>query len=186
MFCSFFIFNCALEKISDNFPHAPKLVRCLSNELQLWTEKKEQCLKEGAFSSVAQSCLTLRLHGLQHARPPCPSPTPRAYSDSYPLSQRCHPTTSFSAIPFSYCLQSFPASGSFLMSQFFASGSQNIGVSASASVPSSEYSRLIIFRIDWLDLLVVQRTLKSLLQHHSSTASILHCSAFFIVQLWHP
>ena len=186
MFCSFFIFNCALEKISDKFPHAPKLVRCLSNELHLWTEKKEQCLKEGAFSSVAQSCLTLRPHGLQNARPPCASPTPRAYSDWYPLSQWCHPTTSFSVIPFSYCLQSFPASGSFLMSQFFASGSQNLGVSASASVPSSEYSRLIIFRMDWLDLLVVQRTLESLLQHHSSTASICHCSAFFIVQLWHP
>ena len=74
-------------------------------------------------------------YGLQHARPPCPSPTPRAYSNSCPSTQGCHPTTSSSAIPFSSCLlQSFPASGSFPMSQFFASSGQSIGVSASASV----------------------------------------------------
>ena len=73
-------------------------------------------------------------HGLQHARPPCPSPTPRVYSNSCPLSRWCHPTISSSVIPFSSCLQSFPASGSFLMSQLFASGSRSIGVSASAPV----------------------------------------------------
>ena len=84
------------------------------------------------FSSVTQSCLTL--HGLQHARLPCPSPTPRAYSNSCPLSHWCHPIISSSVISFSSCLQSFPASGSFQMSQFFASGCQRIGVSASASV----------------------------------------------------
>ena len=73
------------------------------------------------------------------------------------------------------------------MSQFFASGDQSIGVSASASVsPSNEYSGLISFRIDWFYLLAVQGTLKSLLQHHSSKASILQCSAFFIVQFSHP
>ena len=86
------------------------------------------------FSSVTQSCLTLRPHGLQHARPPCPSPTPGAYSNSYPLSQWCHPTISSSVVPFSPCLQSFPALGSFPMSQFFASGGQSIGVSSLASV----------------------------------------------------
>ena len=73
-------------------------------------------------------------HGLQHTRPPCPSPAPRVYSNSCPLSQWCHPTISSSVIPFPSCLQSFPASGSFPMSQFFASGSQSIRVSASASV----------------------------------------------------
>ena len=73
-------------------------------------------------------------HGLQHARLPCPSATPRAYSNSYPLSQQCQPTISSSAIPFPSHLQSLPASGSFQMSQFFASGGQSIGVSASASV----------------------------------------------------
>ena len=85
-------------------------------------------------SSVAQSCPTLWPHGLQHARPPCPSPTPRVYSNSCPLSQWCCPAISSSVIPFSSHLQSFRALGSFQMSQFFASGGQSIGVSASASV----------------------------------------------------
>ena len=86
------------------------------------------------FSSVTQSCQTLWPHGLQHTRPPCPSPTPRAYSNSSPLSRWCHPTISSSFIPFSSHLQSFPASGSFPMSQFFTSGGQRIGVSASILV----------------------------------------------------
>ena len=73
-------------------------------------------------------------HGLQHARPPCLSPTLRAYSNSCPLSQWCHPTISSSVVTFSFCLQSFPASGSFPMSQFFALSGQSIGVSALASV----------------------------------------------------
>jgi len=86
------------------------------------------------FSSVAQSCPTLQSHESQHTRPPCPSPTPGVYSDSCPLSQWCHPTISSSVISFASRLQSFPPSGSFQMSQFFASGGQSIGVSASASV----------------------------------------------------
>ena len=73
-------------------------------------------------------------HGLQHARLPCPSPTPGAYSTSCPLHRWCHPTISFSVVPFSSCLQSFPASGSFQMSRFFASGARSTGVSASSSV----------------------------------------------------
>ena len=76
---------------------------------------------------------SLQPHGLQHTRPPCPSPTPRVYSNSCPLSQWCHPTISSFVVPF-FCLQSFPASGSFPMSQFLASGGQSIGASASASV----------------------------------------------------
>ena len=90
------------------------------------------------FSSVTQSCSPLCEHGvphgLQHTRPPCPSPTPGAYSNLCPLSWWCHPTISSSVIPFSSRRQSFPASGSFQMSQFFASGSQSIRTSASASV----------------------------------------------------
>ena len=78
---------------------------------------------------------SLQPHGLQHTRPPCPSPTPRIYSNSRPLTRWCHPAISSSVVPFSSRLQSFPASGSFQMSQFFPSGSQSIGVSASASVP---------------------------------------------------
>ena len=77
---------------------------------------------------------SLQTHGLQHTRPPCPSPTPGAYSNSHPSRWWCHPTISSSVIPFSSCLQSFPASGSFPVSWFFASGGQSIGVSASASV----------------------------------------------------
>jgi len=79
---------------------------------------------------------SLRPHGLQRAGFPCPSPTPGAYSNSCPSSRWCHPTISSSAVPFSSCLQSFPASGSFLVSQFFASGGQSIGVSTSTSVLS--------------------------------------------------
>ena len=87
------------------------------------------------FSSVTQSCLTLCVtHGLQHSKLPCPSPTPRACSNSRPLSRWYHPTILSSIVPFSSCLQSFPASGFFPMSQFFKSGGQSIGVSASASV----------------------------------------------------
>ena len=122
---------------------------------------------------------SLRPHGLHHARPPCPSPSPEVYSNSCPLSQWCHPTISFSVVPFSFRLQSFPASGSFPVSHFFTSGSQSIGVSASASVLPMNSQDLISFRIDCLDLLAVQGTLKSLLQHHSSKASILQCSAFY-------
>ena len=96
----------------------------------------------------------------------CPSPSPRSCSNSCPLSWWCHSTISSSVIPLSFCLQSFPASGSFPMSQFFTSGGQNYwSFSISAS---NEYSGLFSFRIDWLDLLAVQQTLKILLQHHSS------------------
>ena len=117
--------------------------------------------------------------------PPCPSPAPRAYTNSCPSCRWCYPTISSSVVPFSSCLQSLPASGSFPMSPFFASGGQSIGVSTSA-VPSNEHPGLISFRMHWLDLLAVQGTLKSLLQHHSSKASILWRSAFFRIQLSHP
>ena len=102
-----------------------------------------------------------------------------------PLSQWCHPAISSSVVPFPR-LHSFPASGSFQISQFFASGGQSIGSFSFNISPSNEHSGLISFRMDWLNLLAVQGTLKSLLQHHSSKASILQRSAFFIVQLWHP
>ena len=124
-------------------------------------------------------------HESQHARPPCPSPTPRVYSNSCPSSQWCHPAIASSVVPFSSCLQSLPASRSFPMGQLFAWGGQGIGVSVSFSVsPSNEHAGLI-FRMDWLDLLAVQGTLKSLLQHHSSKASIFWHSSFFTVQFSH-
>ena len=124
-------------------------------------------------------------HGLQHIRPPCPSPTPGVYSNSSQLSGWCHPTISFSVVPFSSCLQPFPASGSFLMSILCIRWPKYWSFSFSSS-PSNEYSGLFSFGIDWFDLLAVQGTLKSLLQHHSSKASILWCSTFFIVQVSHP
>ena len=121
-------------------------------------------------------------HGLQHARLSCPSQTPRAYSNSCPLSQWCHPTISFSVVCFSSHLQSFPATGSFPISQFLASGGQSIGVSASASVlPMNIQDWFLLGWTGWISL-AVQGTLKSLLQYHSSKASICWCSTFCIVQ----
>ena len=115
-------------------------------------------------------------HGLQHARPPCPSPTPRVYSNSCPSSRWCHPTISSSVVLFS-CFQSFPASGSFPWSQFYTSGGKSIGASVSVVLINiQDWSSLG----SWLDLLADQGTLKGLLQHHSSKVSILRCSAFFI------
>ena len=126
---------------------------------------------------------SLRPHESQHARHPCPSPTPGVHSNSRPLSRWCHPAISCFVIPFSSCSQSLPASESFPMSQLFAWGGQSFSFSI---IPSKEIPGLISFRMDWLDLLAVQGTLNSLLQHHSSKASILLCSAFYIVQLSHP
>ena len=130
-------------------------------------------------------------HGLQHSRLPCLSPSPRVCSSSCSLIWWCHPTILSSVIPFS-CLQSSPVSGSFPMSWLLSSGGQHIGASASdlpmsdwSDLPVSDYSRLIFFRIDWFDLLAVQGTLNSLLQHHKLKASVLWCSVFFMVQLSH-
>ena len=96
---------------------------------------------------------SLRPHGLQHTRLSCPSPTPRACSNSCPLSRWCHPTISSSVVPFSSCLQSFPASGSFQMSQFFKSGGQSIEVSASASVlPMTVQDWFLLGWTGWISL----------------------------------
>ena len=128
---------------------------------------------------------SLKPHGLQHTKLPCTWLTPGTCSNSWPSSWWFHPTISSSVIPFSSCLQSFLASGSFQMSQFFASGGQSIGVSASASVSLMNIQDW--FPLGWTGLILAfQGTLKSLLQHHSSKASILRCSTFFIVQLSHP
>ena len=123
---------------------------------------------------------SLRPHELQHARPRCPSPAPGVYPSLCPSSRWCHPAISSSVIPFSSCLQSFLASGSFPMSQRPKYWSFSFSIS-----PSNEYSGLISFRMDWFDLLAVQGTLKSLLQHHTLKASILWHSAFFMVQFSH-
>ena len=166
--------------------------RALENPDIEGPHRRHESKRRGVYSSVQSVQFSFSVmsnslwpHGLQHTRLPCPSPTPAAYSNSCPLHWWCHPTVSSSVTPFFSCLQSFLVSASFPMSRFFALGGQSIGVLASASV-SNEHPGLISFRMDWLDLLAVQGTLKSLIQHHSSKASILWRSAFFIVQLSHP
>ena len=128
------ICNVELETVSVNFTYSvtPKSIG-LSSILH-WSLTHTWC--QNIVSSVSSSDVSNSLwpHGLQQARTPCPSPTPRVYSNSRPLSQWYHPTISSSVVPFSSCLQSFPALWSFQMSQFFTSGGQSIGVSASTSV----------------------------------------------------
>ena len=124
---------------------------------------------------------------MQHARPPCPSPTPGVYSNSCPLGRWCHLTISSSVvhISFSSHLQSFPASGSFQRSHFFTSDGQSIEVSASSSIlPMNIQDWFPLGWTAWNPLHF--KGLSSLLQHHSSKASILRCSAFLIVQFSHP
>ena len=127
---------------------------------------------------------SLRPHESQHARPPCPPPTSRAYSNSCPLSRWCHPTSSSSVVPFSSCLQCFPASGSFQMSQPFAWGGQSTGVSSASVLPMNIQDWFPLGLTSWISL--QSKGLKSLLHHHSWKASILWRSAFFTVQLSHP
>ena len=138
---------------------------------------------EGKFSRLVVSYSLLH-HRLQHARLHCSSPTPGAYSNSCPLSHWWLPTSSSSVIPFSSCLQSFPASGSFPMSQLFTSGGQIIGVSASTSVLPKNAQDWSLAWTGWLSL-QSKGLFKSLLQHHSSKASILWHSAFFMVSNSH-
>ena len=124
---------------------------------------------------------SLRPHGLQHARLPCPSLSPTVYSNSCPLIQWCHPTISPSVIPFSSCHQSFPSSGSFPLSRLFPSRGQNISFSIS---PSNKYLELISFRMDSLDLLAVQGNLKCLLRHRILKPSIFGCCRLPTTVFW--
>ena len=119
---------------------------------------------------------SLRPHGSQLARPPCPSPIPGVYSNSCPSSRWCHPAISSSVVPFSSCPQSPPASHQEAKVLEFQLQHQSF----------HEHLGVISFRMDWLDLLAVQGTLKSLLQHHSSKPSVLQSSTLFIVQLSYP
>ena len=127
----------------------------------------------------------LQPHELQHTRPPCPSPTPRVHSHSCPSSRCCHPAIS-SCRPL-LLLPPIPPSIRVFSNELTLPMRWPKYLSFSFSIsPSREIPGLISFRMDWLDLLAVQGTLKSLLQHHSSKASILRCSAFFTVQVSHP
>ena len=139
-------------------------------------------LTVGCFSSVqlSRSVMSdsLRPHESQHAKPPCPSPTPGVQSYSCPSSRWCHPAISSSVIPFSSCPQSLPESVFSNDSTLRMRWPKYCSFSFSIS-PSKELPGLISFRMDWLGVLTVRGTLKSLLQHHSSKASILWCWAFF-------
>ena len=148
-----------------------------------WCQLHSNLSVQFSYSVMSNS---LQPHGLQHARPPCLSPTPEIYSNSCSLSRWCHSTISSSVTLFFSCLQYFPASESFSVSQFFASGGQSTGVSASASVLPMNIQDW--FPLGLTDLICLQSkgTLKSLLQHYCSKASILQHSAFFMVQLSHP
>ena len=137
------------------------------------------------FCSIAVMSYSLQPDGLQHARFPCSLPSLRVCSDSRPLSRWCLLTISSSVSHFSSCLQSFPASvfsnELVLCIRWPEDWSFTFNIS-----PSNEFSGLISARTDWFDLLAVQGTLKSLLQHHRSKGSIFWCSAYFTVQLSHP
>ena len=126
---------------------------------------------------------SLQPHGPQHARPPRPSPSPEVCPGSCPLHWRRHPAVSSSHALLSFYPQSFPSSESFPMSQVFISGEQNIGASASASVLPVNIQGWFPLRVTGLISLLSKELFKSLLQHHSSKASILQCSTFFTVQL---
>ena len=154
-------------------------------ELTLSQVKKLNQPKGSVQFSLSVVSNSLQLHEPQHARPPCPSPTPRVYPNSRPLGRWCHPTISSSVVLLSSCPQSFPASGYFQKSALHIRWPKNWSFSFSIN-PSNEHPGQISLRMDWLDVLAVQGTLKSLLQHYNSKASLLWYSAFFIVQLSHP
>ena len=129
---------------------------------------------------------SLRPQELQHARPPCPSPTPGVHSHSRPSTHWCHPAISYSVIPFLLLPPIPPSIRIFSNESTLRMRWPKYWSFSFSIIPSKEIPGLICFRMDWLDLLAVQGTLKSLLQHHSLKASILRHSAFFTVQLSHP
>ena len=125
---------------------------------------------------------SLQRHGLQHARLPCPSPSPGVYSNLFPLSQWCHSTILSSVVPFSSCLQSFPASGSFLMSQLFAPGSQSIGVWASASVLPMNIQGW--FPLGWTGLISLESRGLSHIYKTDNQQDILYSTGTLLSILW--
>ena len=133
-----------LDDITDSIDMSLSKLQEMVKDREAWCAGVQWGSVQFSRSVVSNS---LQPHGLQHNRLPCSSPTPGAYSNSCPSSWRCDPTTKSSVVP-SFCLQYFPVSGSFQMSQFFPSGGQSIGVSALASV----FPMRISFRMDWLDL----------------------------------
>ena len=158
-----FLLNFLSEKLNKkSIGLAKKFIQLFSHEIALVV-----------LVAVVQSLSCVRLCDPMDSRPLCPSPSPGVCPSSCPLNWWWHPTVSFSVTPLSSCPQSFPVLESFPMNQLFASSGQSIGASASGLVLLNEYSGFISFKIDRFDLLALQGTVKSLLQHHSLKASIL-------------
>ena len=153
-----------------------------------WATGEDQFMVQFSSVQFSRSVVSdsLRPHELQHARPPCPSPTPGVHSNSRSSSRWCHTAISSFVIPFSSCPQSLPASESFSSESTLHMRWPKYWSFSFSIIPSKEHPGLISFRMDWLDLHAVQGTLKSLLQYYSSKVSILQRSAFFTVQLSHP
>ena len=169
-----------LYTISEQSTETQLLQGKESHHIWLWCHKSSV-----QFSSVTESCPTLRPHESQHARLPCPSPSPGVQSNSHPLSQWCHPAISSSVVPFSSHPQSLPTSESFPVSQLFSCSGQSTGVSALASfLPKNTQGWSPLEWTGWISL--QSKGLASLLQHYGSKASILQRSAFFTVQLSYP
>ena len=161
---------------------------------QTHSQREQTCVRQGEGEWVGEWTGNLQVtrsycrhselysvHGLQYASLPCPSPSPGVCSNMCPLSQWCHPTILSSVTLFFFCLQSFHSNKVF--SNELALPIRWSNYWSFSINPSNEYSGLFSFRVDWFYLFEVHRTLKSLLQHHSSKATILHHSAFFMVQL---
>ena len=148
-----------------------------------WWGNSFTSVQFSSVPSLSRILNSLRPHGLQHARPSCPSPTPRVYSNLCPSSRWCHSTISSFVIPFSSCPQSFPASGSFLMSWLFATVGQSIGASESV-LPMNIQDCFPLGLTGWIS--VQSKGLSRVFPSTSLKASILWCSAFFMVQLSHP
>ena len=186
-----------LGLIKPDFKNILKIVNIIfAYNIKTWKYTTHKCKAWWFFTkwthmsnSVQFSCsvvsYSLQHHGLQHARPPYRSPTPGVYPNSYPLSRWCHPTTSILCCPLLLPPSIFPSIRVFSNESVLCIRWPKYWSFSFKFSPSDEHSGLISFRMNWLDLLAVQGTLKSLLQHHSSKASILWHSPFLIVQLWH-
>ena len=168
------IADCCCRSVAKSCPSHLDSVDCSTPSLE--------CFPVIQFSSVQSlSRDSLRPHESQHARPPCPSLSPKVCSNSRPLSRWCHPTISSSVGPFSSCPQSFPASRSFPMSWFFTAGGQSIRASRFSISPSNEYSRLISFRMGWFDLAVQSES-----ESHSVVSDSLRPHGLLLMEFSRP
>ena len=170
--------SCITQSLSLLFPHT--ICSTLKFIFKIQAAEEEWLTPNSVKFSHSVMSDSLQPQGLQHTRLPCPSPAPGACSNSFPLSQWCHPTSSSSVVPFSFCIQSFPASGSFRMSQFFTCGGQSTGASDSASVLPMSIQDW--FPLGWTGFILQSKGLSRVFSNTTGLkASVLQCSAFFMV-----